>query len=157
MEAVIREMINTNEKANESWVLVPAVLSGPGKWVCLSNSTENCWRAPRRGWWKPLTCVLRHIAPSQKGESGHMLRAYIFFRCIFCVKGRNVDTMLLSLWVFLKIGWNIPLSKNNFLWGQWNLFTQIFIFALFLNLLLLPHFILTQPLSSFWPGCWFKY
>lgn len=90
----------------------------------LLRSTENCWTAPRRGWWRPLSCTLRHTAPSQKGKSGRVQGAHIFSCCISFMKGKNSDTTLLSLWVFLKRHENIPSAPNNFLWGSWNRVTQ---------------------------------
>ena len=119
----------------------------------LLKSTENCWTAPRRGWWRPLSCTLRHTAPSQKGTSGRG-QELIFSPVAYPSWRARILTPGYCLFGFSSKDMKTSHQPQTTSFEDYGIRShKVCVFALFLNFFLsLPHFKLAHPSTSFWLG-----
>lgn len=133
-------MINVKDKANDIWILVPAMKPAVrASEVCLPLKPK--WKllgSTQEGWWKPPLHTQRHTQAPRRRDTQVWVTCSYFLVLHILHEGQEHDTESSFFLVFHKIHGNISPSENNLLWGQWSLVTK--------NLCLCP---ISKLLSAF--------
>lgn len=120
-----RRLLLENDKHwwESRWRLITGACStlGSRTWIFFQINRKLLASSPEGVMEAPLLHTQTHSPLTVERQA---VTGVIFSCCISFMKGKNLDTRLLSLWVFLKIHENIPSAPNNFLWGSWNQVTQ---------------------------------